>query len=307
MRRVFFDMDGTLNVWALGDHIDKVSAPGYMRTRTPIDNMVEASRLLHKAGIEVWILSSVLPYEHSMPDKDYWIDKHCPWFLPDQRIYTPYGTNKADFLQGVAGPGDVFLDDYTANLKEVEGVFGEDLVCVKVLNGINDTNHSWHGRRISVFSDAETLAKTIMVFAKEIPFRTNKCGEPLDPSFVPRELVHILWNNRIPLPETTFSGHIDVWKKTLFGVECTVEEVTDGYVPAHLLFDKKTALKLFWRVMPNGGATRIIVLVYKDGHTVSIPMAGEKADDGEFPSIRAFTALIRDRDVVGAFYVCDTE
>lgn len=161
-------------------------------------------------------------------------------------------------------------------------------------------------RLFSVFSDAETIAKTIMGFANKVSLRTTRPEKPLDPSFAPRELLCTLWNNQIPIPTTTYSSYANHWTKTLFGVDCMVEEVTDGRLPVHRLFDKKTALKLFWRVMPNGGATRIIVLVYKDGHTVSIPSDGRKADDGEYPSVRAFVALIQDRDVVGAFYVCDT-
>lgn len=174
-RRIFFDMDGTLNEWTLGDHIDKVSEPGYMRERIPIKSVVEASLLLEAFGYEVWIASAVLPFEHSVPDKDYWLDKVCPWIAKEHRVYMPYGTNKADALADLVDAGDVFLDDYTPNLIDLDKRFSlEGVVCVKILNGINDTNHSWKGKRISIYSDAESIFDTITAFSKQASLPETK-------------------------------------------------------------------------------------------------------------------------------------
>lgn len=159
--RVFFDMDGVLNVWEANTHMDIVAAPGYMRTRKPIESMVKASKLLSKAGFEVWIASAVLPYEHSIPDKKFWIRQHCPWFTENRQVFIPYGTDKAKSLRTLVDHGDVFLDDYTANLRDLQNAFGKQMECVKVLNGINDTNHSWKGKRISIYSDAQHIAESI--------------------------------------------------------------------------------------------------------------------------------------------------
>lgn len=168
--RVFFDMDGVLNVWEANTHMDIVTAPGYMRTRKPIESMVKASKMLSKAGFEVWIASAVLPYEHSIPDKKFWIREHCPWFTENRQVFIPYGTDKAKSLRDLVDYGDVFLDDYTANLRDLQNAFGKQMECVKVLNGINDTNHSWKGKRISIYSDAQHIAESIadMSVRKEI-------------------------------------------------------------------------------------------------------------------------------------------
>ena len=168
--RIFFDMDGVLNVWEANTHMDIVTAPGYMRTRKPIDSMVKASKLLSKAGFEVWIASAVLPYKHSIPDKKFWIRQHCPWFTEDRQVFIPYGTDKAKSLRNLVDHGDVFLDDYTANLRDLQSAFGKQMECVKVLNGINDTNHSWKGKRISIYSNAQHIAESIaeMSARKEI-------------------------------------------------------------------------------------------------------------------------------------------
>lgn len=165
MAKIFFDMDGVLNIWETGAHMDVVTAPGYMRTRKPIQSMIEASERLSDAGFEVWIASAVLPYPHSVPDKKFWISNHCPWFADDRQIFIPYGTDKSRSIHGLIQNGDVFLDDYTANLRELNRTFGERLECVKVLNGINDTHHSWKGKRISVYSDAQNIAESIAAIA----------------------------------------------------------------------------------------------------------------------------------------------
>lgn len=178
--RIFFDMDGVLNVWELGTHIDVVTAPGYMKNRTPIRSMVEASKILADSSeYECWIASAVFPYDYSISDKNDWIKKTCPWFDEDKRIYIPYGSNKSDRLYGTVVPGDVFLDDYTQNLMDLHQAFGKDLECVKVVNGINDTNHSWTGKRISIYSDPEQIAESIMAFsmlAKGEKYDVTKVG-----------------------------------------------------------------------------------------------------------------------------------
>lgn len=163
--RIFFDMDGTLNVWELGTHIDVVSAPGYMRTRKPIESIVAASKMLHLLGYECWIVSAILPFEYSIPDKNYWVDQYCPWFEKDRRIYIPYGSNKANKMYGNVLPGDVFLDDYTQNLMDLREAFASNLECIKVLNGINDSRHTWNGKRISIYSEPEEIADSIIAFS----------------------------------------------------------------------------------------------------------------------------------------------
>lgn len=163
--RIFFDMDGVLNVWELGTHIDVVTAPGYMKQRKPIESIVEASRMLYLCGYECWIASAVLPYDYSIPDKNYWIEKNCPWFSQSRRIYIPYGSNKANKMQGKVMPGDVFLDDYTQNLLDLRKAFSTNLECIKVLNGINDSKHTWDGKRISIYSEPVEIAESIIAFS----------------------------------------------------------------------------------------------------------------------------------------------
>lgn len=162
--KVFFDMDGTLNVWERGESFENVCAPGYMRDRIPLGSIVQLSNLLQDAGVSVWIASSVLPYAHSVSDKDYWIEKHCPWIPKAHRIYIPYGENKSKELAKYVQPGDIIIDDYTKNLEDLQSING--LICIKCVNGVNDTKHTWKGERISAFADPQLLCCFVLSLLK---------------------------------------------------------------------------------------------------------------------------------------------
>ena len=272
MSKVFFDMDGTLNVWALGDHIDEVSAPGYMRSRTPIDTTIEASRLLHEMGLEVWIVSAVLPYSHSVPDKNHWIEQHCPWISRDHRRFPFFGENKAFAMEGLAEPGDVFLDDYTANLEALERTLGDRLTCVKVLNGINDTHHSWHGKRISIFSDAEAIAETVEAFS--MAGKAVSAGKRVDPTQAPIRLQHVFAEFDLPLPLMIRSeaGTFEK-KKALSDLNYLYFPAKRGFWPAQFLFDAGTMSRIVQNLFRNRSeaAQGAWAAVSSDGSMVVFP------------------------------------
>lgn len=148
--KVFFDLDGTLNVFERVP-FEEVCRPGYMKYRKPHKSMIDAAKILSAAGFDVWIASAVLPYEYSISDKDYWADKYCPFIPKEKRLYIPYGENKAWHIREIANKGDFFVDDFTKNLVELSEVPG--LVNVKCVNGINDTHGSWKGRRVYAWHD----------------------------------------------------------------------------------------------------------------------------------------------------------
>lgn len=157
-KKVFFDLDGTLNVFEKVS-FEEVCRPGYMKYRKPHKQMIECAKLLYDAGYDVWIASAVLPYEYSVPDKNYWVDKYLPFIPRERRLYIPYGENKAWHIREVAGDGDIFVDDFTKNLNELSSVPG--LVNVKCVNGINDTNGTWQGRRVYAWDSAESIMKDL--------------------------------------------------------------------------------------------------------------------------------------------------
>ena len=163
MSKIFWDMDGTLNYFEKNESIDTVASPGYMKKRVPIRNMIGAMKIIEKAGMHNCIASSILPYPHCIPDKDYWCDMHIN--VPkERRYYNCCGESKADLLmQSGAEPGDIFIDDYTHNLNAVQNdPRCEGIICVKCVNDINDTHHSFGGARVSIYSSPEVIAAQLI-------------------------------------------------------------------------------------------------------------------------------------------------
>ncbi|MCD8084583.1 MAG: hypothetical protein LUE86_14020 [Clostridiales bacterium] len=163
--KVILDMDGTMNIWETGTPMDTVMAPGYMRHRRPHKNIIEAARLLKKHGVELFTLSAALNLPHAIPDKEYWLDKEAPFIDRDHRLYVTYDNcKKSDLLKQIgAGYGDVFLDDYNVNLREVQKGTGATVGCVKCVHkGTNDIHRSWDGVRVYTDDTPEKIATTIL-------------------------------------------------------------------------------------------------------------------------------------------------
>lgn len=156
--KIFADFDGVLAEFRkVGP--DVYTAAGYSRTLKPFENIIRALHMFNAMGLaEIFLCSAVMPYEHVIGDKDFWLDEHMPWLDKAHRIYLPYGQNKAVAIRNATGNdprvGDIFLDDYTPNLIDLDAT---DITPVKVLNGINDTRKTWTGARISVASKPEAL------------------------------------------------------------------------------------------------------------------------------------------------------
>lgn len=162
--KVIFDIDGTLNVWETGMPLEEVQAPGYFRRRTPHPNMVQAARLLAKAGAEVYTLSAVFPFPYSIPDKEAWLDIHLPCVYPKRRKYSVFGGIKSDVLKEIGiRKGDIYIDDYNGNLHEIRASLNGGVECIKcVCRGTNDKRRSWDGMRIYVDDAPKDIAEQIL-------------------------------------------------------------------------------------------------------------------------------------------------
>ena len=162
-KKLFLDFDGTLAEFKnVGPDI--YSAKGYSRNLEPLHNVVKAAKMLYESGtFELFLLSAVLPYDHCIADKNIWLDVHLPELKAENRIYSKYGDNKYEALVKsgiIVESGDIFLDDYTKNLIQMDNDT-KLLTSVKLLNGINDTNKSWYGLRVSSASSAKDLSRQL--------------------------------------------------------------------------------------------------------------------------------------------------
>ena len=167
--KLFFDMDGTLSVFNKDAGPDKWAAPGYARGLDALDNVVRSVRFMLKnptyygEEVEIYILSAVVSMDFAVKDKKYWL-KEKEIFIPESRlIFVPYGSSKSKALEDAGietESSDLFIDDFTKNLYEMQN--NSNLTPVKLINGINDTHHSWQGARVSAFSSPKAIVDTLM-------------------------------------------------------------------------------------------------------------------------------------------------
>lgn len=167
--KIFFDMDGTLSEFqSVGPDI--WSSPGYARTLSPLENVVEAVKCMLETPdffgnpVEVYICSAVVSMDFAVADKKAWL-KDMEIDIPEQNlIFVPYGQSKAEAIKAAGietSAEDLFIDDYTKNLIEIHRAEGLKITPIKLLNGINDTNKSWDGPRVSAFSCPSDIITTL--------------------------------------------------------------------------------------------------------------------------------------------------
>ena len=163
--KVFFDIDGTLNVWENGAPLSKVKSPGYFEAREPHKNMVDAARMLHNMGADIYIVSAVFgDLPGAVNEKNRWINKYLPFVPTDHRLFPVCGKGKTDTIEEVGyASGDVFVDDYNVNLREVRIGTKNKIKCVKcVVEGTNDVRRTWDGHRVFVQDRPERIAMEII-------------------------------------------------------------------------------------------------------------------------------------------------
>ncbi|TDW19954.1 deoxypyrimidine-specific 5' nucleotidase type C protein (NT5C) [Breznakia blatticola] len=147
--RIFVDIDGVLAKF--NNHLesfDILYQEGYFENLAPQQTMIDTVNELRSLDhSNIYILSSVLDSPYAIPEKLTWIEKHLPNFPRENIIFSEYGKSKTEFIPGQIGEKDILVDDYTKNLKEWVDAGGNG---IKVLNGINNTNGTWNGNKISI-------------------------------------------------------------------------------------------------------------------------------------------------------------
>lgn len=152
-QRLFVDMDGTLNEWSTTATMHEVCQKGYFLNRPAQQNIIAAVEKLCR-WYDVYILSAVFADNHSVNDKNAWLDKYLN--IPqEKRIYVPCGEEKTKYVPNPK-ESDILLDDFSVNLHDWHGIG------VKVKNGINGTKGTWHGFEVNVNQDVDCIVSTVM-------------------------------------------------------------------------------------------------------------------------------------------------
>lgn len=137
---LYVDMDGTLCVFDTSKTIEEVAAAGYCRDLTPIVEVVEAIKEIHRQkNIDVKILSAVIN-DNAINDKIYWLEKYLGKDIANNALFVPCGTDKSEVISDEEFP--FLLDDFSKNLHEWKAGGG---IGIKIYNGINGNNGTWDG------------------------------------------------------------------------------------------------------------------------------------------------------------------
>lgn len=155
MKEIYVDMDGVLAKWNPAATIEETFERGYFLNREPQQNIIDAVNRL-KGKYNITILSCVYQNGYATEEKIAWLKKNGLGDL--DKLFVPYGASKREFIKELTTTGATtfLLDDYTKNLVEWEKE--DNSVGIKFLNGINDTNKSWHGLRLSSDMDTNSIA-----------------------------------------------------------------------------------------------------------------------------------------------------
>ena len=154
---LYVDMDGTLCVFDTSKTIEEVATAGYCRDLTPIVEVVEAIKKIHRQGnIRIRILSAVINHD-AIADKIYWLKKHLGNDIAESALFVPCGTDKSEVINDEEFP--FLLDDFSKNLHEWKAGGG---IGIKIYNGINGNNGTWDGFSVHSGVPVSIVYKQIM-------------------------------------------------------------------------------------------------------------------------------------------------
>lgn len=158
--RVFVDMDGCLAEFKQVNRFEDLFEKNYFLNLNPHTNIIDTVKLLNQnPNYDVYILSSVLQdSRYAKEEKTQWLKRYLPELNEKQIVFSECNKSKVAFVPGGIKETDILLDDYNKNLKEWSLAGAKP---VKVVNGINDKNHSWMGVRIYFQSPVSESLNTI--------------------------------------------------------------------------------------------------------------------------------------------------
>lgn len=159
-KNLYVDLDGTLAVWRQASSIEELYEAGYYADLPEHSNVADAIRIIMRERPDITVRTMSAYFTDSafaLRDKHTFIDRVLPALPADNRIFVPYGKNKADYI----APGDkqILLDDYTRNLMQwrESGYSG-----IKLITDINHTRGTWDGPFVDFSWAPETIASKIV-------------------------------------------------------------------------------------------------------------------------------------------------
>lgn len=141
-RNIFIDMDGVLATWNPNASLEEVARQGYFLSLPAEKNVIKAVNMLSaNADLSLYLLAAVFVNDHSIIEKQVWLDKHGVNIPVSRRFFLPYGIDKSSFIKEKTGSNkkDILLDDFSQNLHSWHGIG------IKMYNQCNGTKGTWNG------------------------------------------------------------------------------------------------------------------------------------------------------------------
>ncbi len=155
MKKIFFDMDGTLNEWRPHATIEETHQIGFFSSAKPHHAVCALVGTLVDMGCEVYVTSNTYEDTHSEQEKRNWIRRYLPEIPENRQIFIPYGRKKEEYI--LHSSADVLVSDRTEN--ELDSWSGRG---VKVMNGHNGKRGRWTGARFNTDADLSTMLEAVL-------------------------------------------------------------------------------------------------------------------------------------------------
>jgi 5'(3')-deoxyribonucleotidase len=154
-------MDGTLAEFRVVDTLEILYEKDYFLNLKPQQTVIDAVKNIVKnhPEVEVYVLSAVLSdSKYALEEKNAWLDKYLSEIPVYNRIFTPCGADKKEYIAGGIRASDFLLDDYSVNLN----LWEPPAKGIKIMNGINGTKGTWSSEKLSIEKNGNELAGNII-------------------------------------------------------------------------------------------------------------------------------------------------
>ena len=171
---LFVDMDGTLTQMPTKNtSLENIYEQDYFANLKPYALAKAINDFASKDScVNIYILSACVDSKYCESEKVAWLFENMPNIDPNHYIFTKIGESKVskakEIVEDFGENINILQDDYVKNLEKWQE---HSLLCmgVKFINGLNNGDKSWKGKKIRKFSQLEDYIKMMSMYGTEYP------------------------------------------------------------------------------------------------------------------------------------------
>lgn len=160
LKRVFFDMDGTVaRFYSEAGCVENYAQPGFFSRLEPYRSMLTLIRMLSEHAGEVVVYGlSVVPNEVAAKEKRVWLKTQLMGAADPRLLVLPRGDSKPGFVKRLfelesLSDSDILIDDYSSNLVSWSAAGGTGIKALNELNGRGWNGTNYNGPTLDVQGD----------------------------------------------------------------------------------------------------------------------------------------------------------